>query len=281
MNNPLLLDDIEDLRTYERGRQEYRRRVIELKRRRRVGVGPFVTFVFENRETVRFQVQEMARAERMMTDQQIQGELDIYNALLPSPGELSATMFIELTDEALTAGMAAEIGGHRAIGRIEGGRGGMRPGSGGGRRPGRSGGGARGGAYAAQHHVIGALPPLPPDPAPGGSGSPPDRSCWPSSTPTTGTPPSSTTPPDGSCSLIWMGEAFTTDRDDGPLPAEERPRTSGIGTPGPGLPPGRAWAAGRGFLYTGGIRAQYCSLRCFPVQGTVVPARGCASGYEH
>ena len=64
-----------------------------------MGVGPFVTFVFENRETVRFQVQEMARAERMMTDQQIQGELDIYNALLPSPGELSATMFIELTDE--------------------------------------------------------------------------------------------------------------------------------------------------------------------------------------
>ena len=97
---PLVLDDIEDLRSYERGREEYRRRIIELKRRRRIPVGPFVTLVFENRETVRFQVQEMARAEKMVSDAQVQGELDVYNALLPAPGELSATMFIELTDEA-------------------------------------------------------------------------------------------------------------------------------------------------------------------------------------
>jgi hypothetical protein len=99
IHQPLGLSDIEDLRSYERGRDDYRRQVIELKRRRRVAVGPFVTLLFENRETVRFQVQEMARAERMMTDEQIQGELDIYNVLLPSPTELSATMFIELTDE--------------------------------------------------------------------------------------------------------------------------------------------------------------------------------------
>jgi Protein of unknown function (DUF3501) len=100
VNHPLVIDDIDDLRTYESGRDDYRRRIIELKRRRRVAVGPFVTLVFENRETVRFQVQEMARAERMMSDEQIQGELDIYNALLPTPDELSATLFIELTDEA-------------------------------------------------------------------------------------------------------------------------------------------------------------------------------------
>jgi hypothetical protein len=100
VNKPLVVEDIDDLRTYERGRDAYRRRIIELKKRRRVAVGPFVSFVFENRETVRFQVQEMARAERMVTDAQVQGELDIYNVLLPTPGELSATMFIELTDEA-------------------------------------------------------------------------------------------------------------------------------------------------------------------------------------
>jgi len=99
VTQPLALEDIDDLRTYERGRDEYRRRIIELKRRRRVPVGPLVTLVFENRETVRFQVQEMARAERMMSDDQIQGELDIYNALLPTATELSATMFIELTTE--------------------------------------------------------------------------------------------------------------------------------------------------------------------------------------
>jgi hypothetical protein len=116
VHRPLAIDDIEDLRTYERGRDEYRRRIIELKRRRRVSVGPFVTFLFENRETVRFQVQEMARAEKMLSDEQVQGELDIYNALLPSPGELSATMFIELTDEAsLRAWLPKLVGIERSV----------------------------------------------------------------------------------------------------------------------------------------------------------------------
>ena len=66
---------------------------------RRVAVGPIVTLVFENRTTIRFQVQEMARVERMLTDEQIQGELDVYNPLIPGPGELSATLFVELTSE--------------------------------------------------------------------------------------------------------------------------------------------------------------------------------------
>ncbi|MHB8330520.1 MAG: DUF3501 family protein, partial [Acidimicrobiales bacterium] len=95
----LRLEDIEDIRAYERGREEFRRHIIELKRRRRVPVGPIVTLVFENRDTIRFQVQEMARVEKMVTDEQIQGELDVYNALIPAPGELSATLFIELTEE--------------------------------------------------------------------------------------------------------------------------------------------------------------------------------------
>lgn len=95
----LTLDDIEDLRQYERHRDEFRDRIIALKRVRRVAVGPLVTFVFENRDTVRFQVQEMARVERMSTDEQIRGELDVYNGLIPGPGELSATLFVELTDE--------------------------------------------------------------------------------------------------------------------------------------------------------------------------------------
>jgi Protein of unknown function (DUF3501) len=95
----LTVDDILDLRAYEREREEYRRRIIGLKRRRRVTVGPLVSLVFENRETIRSQVQEMARAERMASDEQIQTELDVYNPLIPEPGELSATMFIELTGE--------------------------------------------------------------------------------------------------------------------------------------------------------------------------------------
>lgn len=95
----LTLDDIADLRAYEREREDFRARVIALKRRRRLQVGPVITLVFENRDTVRFQIQEMARAERMLTDEAIQGELDTYNPLIPGRGELSATLFIELTSE--------------------------------------------------------------------------------------------------------------------------------------------------------------------------------------
>jgi hypothetical protein len=95
----LTLHDILDLRAYERVREDYRRRVMARKRLRRVSVGPIATLVFECVDTVRFQVQEMARVEKILTDEGIQGELDVYNRLLPSPGELSATLFIELTTE--------------------------------------------------------------------------------------------------------------------------------------------------------------------------------------
>lgn len=100
MTPKLTLQDISDLRAYERERDAFRSHIIALKRRRRVSLGPFLSLVFENRDTVRFQVQEMARAERMLTDEQIQTELDIYNPLIPEPGELCPTLFIELTSKA-------------------------------------------------------------------------------------------------------------------------------------------------------------------------------------
>lgn len=99
MAEKLTLDDIADLRAYERERDDFRDRVIALKKRRRVSVGPVVTLVFENRDTVRFQIQEMARAERMLSDEAIRTELDVYNPLIPERGQLVATMFIELTNE--------------------------------------------------------------------------------------------------------------------------------------------------------------------------------------
>ena len=99
MNTPLELDDIVDQRAYEREREAFRAHVIDLKRRRRVPVGPFVTLVFENRDTIRFQIQEMARAEKIITDEGIQTELDIYNPLIPAEGQVSATLFVELTSK--------------------------------------------------------------------------------------------------------------------------------------------------------------------------------------
>jgi hypothetical protein len=95
----LTLDDISDLRAYERERDDFRREVIALKRRRRVPLGEFVTLLFENRQTVRFQIQEMARAEKLITDEAIETELRIYNPLIPGAGQLCATLFIELTSK--------------------------------------------------------------------------------------------------------------------------------------------------------------------------------------
>lgn len=97
---PLVQDDLIPQAEYERRRQDYRQHIIQLKQRRRISVGDHVTLVFENRETIQFQIQEMLRVERITEPDKIQDELDVYNALLPGDGELSATLLIEITDEA-------------------------------------------------------------------------------------------------------------------------------------------------------------------------------------
>jgi hypothetical protein len=95
---PLAPDELLDLDAYEEAREAYRDAVIDLKARRRLAVGDRVSLVFENRETLRFQVQEMLRIERIRDPQGIQRELDIYNELVPGEGELSATLFVEITE---------------------------------------------------------------------------------------------------------------------------------------------------------------------------------------
>ncbi len=94
------LEEILDIAQYERARVEFRRRIIELKKKRRIAVGPTVTFVFENHDTILFQIQEMIRAERLVHDDAIQHEIATYNQLLPAQNELAATMLIELPDAA-------------------------------------------------------------------------------------------------------------------------------------------------------------------------------------
>ncbi|MBI3784576.1 MAG: DUF3501 family protein [Deltaproteobacteria bacterium] len=92
------LDEIVGLQRYEEIRDDFRRRTIDLKRQRRVSVGDRVTFVFENHETMLFQIQEMLRAERIVDLDGIRSEIEVYNTLIPDPGELSATMLIEITE---------------------------------------------------------------------------------------------------------------------------------------------------------------------------------------
>ena len=94
----ILRDDVRDLVQYEKVRDEMRHRLIALKRWRRVPVGDRLTFLFENRDTVLLQIQEMIRTERMVEEKKILEEIETYNDLMPGERELSATMFIEVDD---------------------------------------------------------------------------------------------------------------------------------------------------------------------------------------
>ena len=91
--------DILNIYEYEKVRPQKLKEIMEIKKRRRVHVGDKVTFVFENFDTVWFQIQEMIRAERMVDEKDIQFEIDTYNELIPEKNQLSATMFIEIPDQ--------------------------------------------------------------------------------------------------------------------------------------------------------------------------------------
>jgi hypothetical protein len=80
---------------YEQVRERFRQRVIALKRRRRLELGPHMSLVFENHDTVLLQIQEMLRTERISDERAIAHELETYNELIADDGELSATLFIE------------------------------------------------------------------------------------------------------------------------------------------------------------------------------------------
>ena len=68
---PLTVQDMLPIEDYERARETFRRRIIDLKQRRRMAVGNLITLVFENRETVLFQIQEMIRAERILKPERV------------------------------------------------------------------------------------------------------------------------------------------------------------------------------------------------------------------
>jgi hypothetical protein len=95
----LIQTDLLSMTDYERQREQFRSQVIALKQRRRISVGPLITLIFENRETLRFQTQEMIRVEHILDPHKVQEELDVYNALMPGSGELSATLLIEITEQ--------------------------------------------------------------------------------------------------------------------------------------------------------------------------------------
>lgn len=130
---PVTIDEVFGLDRYERERDDIRRRIIAAKKNRRVGVGDCVTFIFENHDTVFFQIHEMLRAERITDLDAVREELRVYNELLPRPGGLSATMMIEITEQGdieprllrllgIDECVFLEVGSDRARGEFEPGR---------------------------------------------------------------------------------------------------------------------------------------------------------------
>ena len=91
-------DSLLSLEAYARERNTYRSRVIAHKKLRTLHVGEHLTLIFEDEQTVRYQVQEMLRIERIFEQEGIRGELEAYNPLIPDGGNLKATMLLEYPD---------------------------------------------------------------------------------------------------------------------------------------------------------------------------------------
>jgi hypothetical protein len=116
---PLAVSDVRPPAVYEPVRADARRQIIELKRHRRVTLGPLVSLVFENRETVRAVVEELLRAERIDDPERIAEEVAVFNELIPADRELSATMFLEVTDPAELGERLAELRGIESAVHLE------------------------------------------------------------------------------------------------------------------------------------------------------------------
>lgn len=99
-SNALTRADLMSLEQYSTARKEFRARVLEHKRHRLVPIGPNVTWAFEDRLTIQYQVQEMLRVERIFEAAGIQDELDAYNPLIPDGSNWKVTFLIEFPDPA-------------------------------------------------------------------------------------------------------------------------------------------------------------------------------------
>jgi hypothetical protein len=108
---PVRRDELLDLGAYERIRENFLRSMLERKRARYVKLGPNMTALFENRDTVLLQVQEMLRTERITQEKAILHELETYNSLVPGDAELSATLFVEYQDRGERERMLVALAG--------------------------------------------------------------------------------------------------------------------------------------------------------------------------
>jgi len=102
-------DSLMTLEAYARAREEFRARVQAHKKNRTLDIGDHVTLIFEDELTIRYQIQEMLRTERIFEQAGIQGELDAYNPLIPDGSNWKATMMIEYPDAEERRQMLAKL----------------------------------------------------------------------------------------------------------------------------------------------------------------------------
>ena len=96
---PVALDEIDNIYDYERKRSTLRPQMMALKKQRSLRLGPALLLTFENRETIRYYIQEAARAERLLQTEALQRLLDEYNAMLPGDNELRATLYLRIASK--------------------------------------------------------------------------------------------------------------------------------------------------------------------------------------
>ncbi|HTJ81764.1 MAG TPA: DUF3501 family protein [Polyangiaceae bacterium] len=108
---PIRREEVLPIGEYEALRPHFRGRVIEAKRSRRASIADDMSIVFENRDTVLLQIQEMLRTERITQESGILHEIETYNDLIPKDGELSATLFIEVSDPVKREATLVELNG--------------------------------------------------------------------------------------------------------------------------------------------------------------------------
>jgi hypothetical protein len=94
----LSLDDLYSLEQYARKRKDFRAQVLSHKRNRQIAIGPSTMWLFEDRMTIQYQIQEMLRAERIFEPEGIEEELEAYNPLIPDGQNWKVTLLIEFPD---------------------------------------------------------------------------------------------------------------------------------------------------------------------------------------
>jgi len=115
-------EDLFSLEQYAEQRADFRARVLEHKKSRRIEIGPNLSLYFEDRLTIQYQVQEMLRIEKIFEAEGIEEELTVYNALIPDGGNLKCTAMLEFADEVIRRKRLAELVGieHEVWAQVDG-----------------------------------------------------------------------------------------------------------------------------------------------------------------